>query len=95
MTERARKTKRSTAGRALPQPSSTAKASALTITCRHLLPMGLADLLRCMNMTGVCLNVVIRNDVLPLETSDCSENTDISYVMPTFLKKCYEDKKKN
>lgn len=56
--------------------------------------MGLADLLRCMNMRGVCLNVVIRNDVLPLETSDCSENTDISYVMPTFLKKCYEDKKK-
>lgn len=54
--------------------------------------MGLADL-RCMNMKGVCLNVVIRNDVLPLETSDCSENTDISYVMSTFLEKCYEDKK--
>lgn len=44
-------------------------------------------------MRAVCGNAVIHNDVLLLEISDCSENTDIPYIMKTFLKKCYEDKK--
>lgn len=44
-------------------------------------------------MRAVCCNAVIHHDVLLLEISDCSENTDIPYNMATFLKKCYEDKK--
>lgn len=44
-------------------------------------------------MRAVCCNAVIHNDVLLLEISDCSENTDIPYILATFLKKCYEDKK--
>ena len=44
-------------------------------------------------MRVLCCNVVIYNDVLPVEISDCSDNTDSSHIMATFLKKCYEDKK--
>lgn len=60
---------------------------------RHLLPIGLIYIVKFMNMRAVCGNAVIHNDVLLLEISDCSENTDIPYIMKTFLKKCYEDKK--
>lgn len=45
-------------------------------------------------MRNICCNVVIRNAVLPQETSECSENTDISYIMATFLKKFCENRRK-
>lgn len=44
-------------------------------------------------MRVICYNVVIYNNVLPVEISDCSDNTDSSHIMTIFLKKCYEDKK--